>query len=412
MSKNSATKPIVPLPSVVGTSLTPLVDATWTQSKITKIDPFGNTTFTPTGTKSIVFKIPRDNFINTLNSFIQFDVVCDGVLLENAWSIFSQLIIKVGSVEVENLQNVGWYKSLEDVANVKESGERTGIQRYLQNIPTHYAKTTTTRFRIPLASPYGKDFLSKFSLIPAYKLDQITFELVLNGNLNEYTGDSATSVSVSNAVLELQYVDGVALREAYAKDLAFNFESFLWYHSSLPSGSTQINLNVPISCQNLRGVALIQRKSADVSSGAYGGAGSNGDSNVYPHKYTGSFETNYLNNFQAVLDGKVYPERPISNAGNNLEFVNHLSRFWSTGNSTLGCFYDSNTILNTKSKLYSAINFATDPNFVTGVSMNARSGSVILTGNVACSNNCDLDVLAKYDKFVRIGADGSINLTK
>jgi hypothetical protein len=194
------------------------------------------------------------------------------------------------------------------------------------------------------------------------------------------------------------------LRKLFDTDIVKSFTTQYHYHATLASGATQLSVNIPASMQNLRGLALLQRNSADPTDPNWetGTALEN-------YKYTQAFVLNSLTKFSVSIDGKQYPDKEIDGS-DGTELVSNLERYWNV--DRLGDWFDADTLDASDSKGYYAISFSGTEEGVTGLSLVSKSGTVVVNANLTAGVNTDLDFFLRYDKFFKISKNGDFSVTK
>lgn len=396
------------VPELVKGTFDRLADMTHVQHKVVKISPFGAQDFSVSGNRNITFRLPRDHILVPKKSYFMFKVSTNGKLMENVQTIFDNYRVSIGAQEIVNENEWGWWKALEFNAKACYC-ERNSVNAYIMNVPEHYTSNQTTKFRIPFCSQLENNIWSALEGVPLYKCDQFEIQYTINNTLSDYVLNGST-LTVTNAELELYLVDSPVLREMFSRDIVKNFRTFQTYHATVGSNASQIAHNIPCSFQNLRGLAVVQRPTSVVTASNWEGSASNLDA----YKYTHSLCLNSINNVNVTIDGKQIPEKNLDTT-NQVETVNHLERFWNDldyKNNTLGSWHDSNIANNTEGKGYIALGFSVDPHDVSGASLITKSGTIVFNATCTATQDTDVDYFMPYDKFIKISADGSVSLTK
>ena len=398
------------VPQFVKDSLAPFRDMTDLQIKVLKINPFGAQTFSASGTRDITFKLPRDHFLVGSRSYFYFkaepdgDAAGDDEFMSDIHTIFDNFRVEIGSQEVMNESEYGWFKSLEFDAYASGT-DRNCASSTVMNIPDNSTSGTAKKFRIPLASKWDNKGFFK-DVLPLYKMDQMTLEWRINNTLAEYTTatTAVTSVDLTNCELELYMIDSPTLRKLFETDIVKNFTTQYHYHGTLSNGATQLSVNIPASMQNLRGLAMLMRNSADPTDPNWetGTALEN-------YKYTHAFVLNALTKFSVSIDGKQYPDKEIDGS-DGTELVSNLERYWQV--DRLGDWFDADTLTATDGKGYYSISFSGTEEGVTGLSLVSKSGTVVVNANLTAGVATDLDFFLRYDKFYKIGKNGEFSITK
>lgn len=398
------------VPSFVENSLKPFKDLTDLKMKVTKINPFGAQTFSSSGTRNITFKLPRDGNLVPWRSFFYFQVKVDGdsasddELMQDVHTVFDRFKVEVGSQEAVLEDEYGWFRNQEFNAYASES-DLTSSSSSAMNIPDNSVSGTFKKYRVPLSSKWNKDGFFK-DLLPLYKLDQVTLEWQINNSLAEFTTatTAVTSLDIQNCELELYFIDSPTLRKLFDMDIVRNFTTHYTYHSTIPSGATQVSVNIPCAFQNLRGLSMIMRNSADPIDPNWqtGTALEN-------LKYARSFQLNSLSKFSVSIDGKQYPEKEIDGT-NGIELVSNLERYWNV--DRLGAWFDNEVFTNSNGKGYYAVSFSATDEGVTGLSLVSKSGTIVANATLNAGANTDVDFFLRYDRFYKIGKDGSFSITK
>lgn len=398
------------VPKFVKDSLEPFRDMTDLQIKVLKINPFGAQTFSASGTRDITFKLPRDHFLVGDRSYFYFKAEADGdgagddEFMSDIHTIFDNYRAEVGSQEVLNEQEFGWFRTLEFDAYAS-STDRTSASSTVMNIPDNSTSGTAKKFRIPLASKWNSKGFFK-DIKPLYKMDQVTLEWRINNTLAEYTTatTAVTSVDITNCELELYMIDSPTLRKLFDTDIVKSFTTHYHYHATLASGATQLSVNIPASMQNLRGLAMLMRNSADPTDPNW-----ETGTSLENYKYTNAFVLNALTKFSVSIDGKQYPDKEIDGS-DGTELVSNLERYWNV--DRLGDWFDNATLTATDGKGYYAISFSGTEEGVTGLSLVSKSGTVVVNANLTAGVNTDLDFFLRYDKFYKISKNGDFSVTK
>lgn len=402
------------LPNYVIESLEGLKDYTDIKVKTVKILPFGNSTFSSAGNRDIQFKLPRDAILVGNQSFMYFqaqptssDSNATAAFMNNIATVFDQYKVEIGSTEVVNEQEYGFWKAMEFAAKAGAT-DLTSATTSIMNVPDSSVSGAYTKFALPLASKWDNmNFFNK--ALPLYKMDQITLTYYLNNTISEFTSATTgvSAVDIKNVELELTLIDSPKLRAALDRDLVRTFDTQYHFYSLLTSGATQLSVNIPSSVQNLKGLAFVQRPSTVATTGnwRFGQA-------QQKYKYTYSYALNNLKTFSTVIDGVQYPIKQIDLNTTNTEIATNLQRFWGNPDGTLGYWFDSHTFDDTYSKGYLAINFAADPNGVSGQSLVSKSGNIIVQASLTAAANTDCDFFLRYSKFYVIKKDGSFSVTK
>jgi hypothetical protein len=401
------------VPKFIESSLLGLKDFSGIKVMNRKIVPFGAQTFSTSGTRDITFKVGRESILVPSRSYYYFQMKVDGdaasddSVMDNIHCIFDQLRVEIGSIEVFSENEHGWSKTLEFDAYAS-STDRESVSSTVQGIP---ARTDNSgafkKYRIPLSSIWNRNGFFK-DVLPLYKLDQMTITWTLNNNLVEFTTatTAVTSLDVQNCELELYLIDSPELRSVFDRDIVRSFDTFYHYHATLPSGATQLTVNVPSAVQNLRGLAMLQRYSADVIDPDWETGGV-----LATQKYNHSLVLNSLSKFSVSIDGKQFPEKPIDGT-NNIELVANLERFWGVADTKLGAWFDNDTLDDTDSKGYYAVAFSATDEGVSGMSLVSKSGTVVVNADLNVVANTDVDIFLKYSKFYKIAKDGSFSTTR
>ena len=400
------------LPKYLHKGVEHMKDQTALSMKVVKINPFGAQTFSASGTRDITFKLPRTGVLVGTKSYFYFNVKPDGdaaaddELMSDVHTVFDNFRIEIGSQEIINEPEYGWWRSLEFNAQASES-DLTSASSSVMNIPDSSTSGTFKKYRVPLASKWHNKGLFSAPL-PLYKLDQVTLEWRINNTLAEYTTatTAVTSLDIQDCVLELYIVDGPELRRLFDQDIVREFETFFYYHTTAVNGATQLSVNIPCSVQNLKGLAMVQRASADpIDPNWQTGTA------IENYKYSQSFRTNSLTKFSVSIDGITYPDSKPIDGTNSVELVSNLERFW--GLERLGAWFDDQTLVATSSKGYYAISFnPSDDDGVSGVSLVNKSGTIVALADLTVGANTDVDFFLKYSKFIKIDKSGAISVTK
>jgi hypothetical protein len=398
------------VPSYISKSLENVRDETNVRVKTVKINPFGAQEFSASGTRNPQWKLPRDGHLVGQESYLYIQVKPDGdsasddKIMEDIHTIFDRLRILIGTQEIVNEEEYGWFKNLEFNAYAS-STDIVSSSSTVMNIPDSSTSGAFKKYRIPLSSIFNKHGFFK-DIQPLWKLDQVTLEWQINNTLAEFTTASTavTSLDIVNCQLELYIVDSPVIRKLFDRDLVRSFKTHYHYHATLPSGATRLDVSIPSSFQNLRGIAMIMRNSVDVTDPDW-----ETGTAIATQKYSHSFQLNNLKNFSVKIDGKPYPEEPIDGT-NGVELVSNLERFWNVDN--LGAWFDNDTLVNADSKGYYALSFDASDEGVSGMSMTSKSGTIVVnaTFSSALSANTDVDFFLVYDKFYVIKKDGAFSV--
>ena len=357
------------------------------------------------------FKLPRYGVLVGTKSKFYFEAKVDGdsasddQLMSDAHTIFDRAIVEVGNVEAVREEEFGWFKSLEFDAKASAS-DRSSVSSTIMGIPAQSASGSFKKYCLPLSSKWDNKGFFKDPL-PLFHMDQLTLKYFMNRTLAEFTTatTAVTTCDIQNAVLECYIVDSPSIRKLFqSADLIREFQTHYWYQAKLPSGVTSFNINVPASFQNIRGVAVLQRDSIDPvdPNWATGTA-------LATYKYTNAFQLNGLNKFSASIDGIQYPEKEVD-LTDYVELVPNVERYWEV--EKLGDFWDS--IDATDGKNYMALSFSGASDGVNGLNMQSKSGTIILNGTFSSgiSAATDVDVFITYNRFYKVGKDGSFSVTK
>lgn len=399
------------IPSYIVEGVESLKDYTDIKVQVIKINPFASQTFSASGTRDVVFRLPRDGVLVGAQSHLYFqgqptssDSNATAHFMTNIASVFDNFRVEVGSTEVVNENEWGWIKTLEFDAKAVTT-DRASANAYNQNITEHSSSGAYVKFGLPLSSRWDNEsFFAK--PLPLYKMDQIQLTYTINNTISEYTSatTSVSAVDLKNVELELTIVDSPTLRKVFEKDIVREFTTWYHHYALLTNAATQLTVNIPAAVQNLKGLAMIQRPTSVATTANW----RFGQTEV-AHKYDQSFVLNSLTKFSATVDGKQYPQKEIDGT-NAVELITNLSRFWGT--DVLGSWYDSGTVATTYSKGYYCINFAADQSGVSGISMVSKSGNIVLNASLTAAQDTDIDTFIKYSKFVKIGKDGTLSVTK
>lgn len=400
------------LPKYLHKGVEMMKDHTALNMKVIKINPFGAQTFSASGTRDITFKLPRNGVLVGTKSHFYFkaeadgDAAADDEFMSDIHTVFDNFRVEVGSQEIINEQEYGWWRNMEFYAHASDS-DLSSASSTVMNIPDNSTSGTAKKYRIPLASKWNRNGLFSAPL-PLYKLDQVTLEWRINNSLAEYTTatTAVTSVDITDCMLELYIVDGPEIRRMFDQDIVREFETFFYYHSTLPNAATQLSVNIPCSVQNLKGLSMIQRYSVDPIDPNWetGTALEN-------NKYSQSFVTNSLTKFSVSIDGVTYPDSKPIDGTNSVEMVSNLERFWNV--DRLGGWFDDDTLDTTDSKGYYALSFnPADDDGVSGVSLVNKSGTIVALADLTAAAATDVDFFLKYSKFIKIDKSGAISVTK
>lgn len=400
------------LPNFIIDGLENLKDLTDVKVQVIKINPFASQTFSAAGTRDVTFRLPRDGVLVGMQSHLYFqakptsvDSNADAQFMANIASMFDNQRVEVGSTEIVNEQEWGWWKTLEFDAKAS-STDRACAQAYNMNVIEHSASGAFTKFSLPLASKWwdNESFFAK--PLPLYKMDQIQLTYTLNNTLAEYTTatTSVSAVDLQNVELELTIVDSPSLRKAFDRDIVREFTTQYHHYSLLTNGASQLTVNVPSAVQNLKGLAMLQRATATATDPNWrtGQAEEN-------YKYSKALVLNTLTKFSTTIDGKQYPQKEIDGT-NSVELITNLTRYWGLDN--LGAWFDSSTVISPYGKGYYCVNYAADPHGVSGISTVSKSGNIVVNASLTAAQDTDIDIFVKYSKFLKIGKDGSVSVTK
>lgn len=403
----------MPIPKFVENSLSGIKDYTSIKVMQRKINPFGAQTFSASGTRDITFKPAREHILVPSRSYFYFQAKVDGdsasddQFHDNIACIFEQLKLEIGTIEVFSEQEWGWFRILEFDAYASET-DRTSVSSSVMGLPARSDNSGTwKKYRIPLSSIWNKNGFLKDAK-PLYKMDQWTLTWTLNQTLAEFTTgtNGATSVELQNCELEMYLIDSPELRSLFDRDIVGSFDTHHWYSGTLPSGSSQLTLNVPSAFQNLRGLAMLQRLSVDVLDPNW----ETGNA-IATQKYNHAFVLNSLTKFSVSIDGKQYPEKEIDGT-DRIELVSNLEKFWGVADRKLGAWFDDDTLLNTDSKGYYTVSFSATDDGVSGTSLVSKSGTIVLNATLTAGGNTNIDVFLVYSKFFKIAKDGSFSVQK
>lgn len=389
------------------------VDHTDIKVKQIKLTPYGNTSFSDSGNREVQFRLPRDGILIAPRSSLYVNVEPDGdsaaddKLMTDIHTIFDNFIIEVDSQEILNEKQWGWFRALEQSAKMSAT-DRQSAEAYQQNIPEHSVSGVATKFRLPLASKWNDvSFFSIFSALPLYKMGQVSIKFMLNGNRAEYTTATTAvqTVDLTNLELECYIVDSPKLRAMFNTDIVKAFDSHIYHKSQISSGSTSVAISVPVNVQNLKGIAMIQRP-ANIGSDPNWATGSN----IAVNKYTHSFLLNGLSKYSVNIDGTEYPSSKQIDATNGTELTTNLGLFWDV--NRLGSFYNSNVAMSNLSAGFATVPFSVTDTGVSGLNLNSKSGTVVFNATLNAFADADVAIFAKYSKFVKLAADGSISITQ
>jgi hypothetical protein len=400
------------MPNYVADGLIPLKDMSDLKYYTVKIQPFNGQTFSASGTRDIIFKLPREAMLVGSKSQFYFQAQVGGsnaAFLSDVHSVFDNMKVEVGNTEIINEQEYGWWKSLETVAKAT-STDLTSASTSIMNIPATGIQAGYKKFAVPLASKWDSStFFSQ--VLPTYKMDTVTLTYTINNTLSEFTvaQSAATSVDVKNCELELVFVDSPRLRAAFDKDIVREITTTYHHYSLLPNGSTALSINIPAAVQNLRGLALLQRDKTCATSANF----RYGQTNQY-QKYTRAFVTNALSKFSVTIDGIQYPKGKEVDGTDGVELVTNLSKFWQSQDNILGAWFDADTFLSSNSKGYYTLNFAGSDvkDGVSGMSLLSKAGNIIVNATLTAAQDTDCDTFITYSKFIAIKKDGSVAVTK
>ena len=400
------------LDTIVFDAVTQLSDHTDIKVKQLKLQPFGNSTFSDSGTREVVFKLPRDGVLVAPRSFLYFKAEADGdsagddEFMTDIHTIFDRFKIEVGTTEVINENEWGWFRTLENCAKMSTT-DRESAQAFVMNIPDNSTSGSGKKFRIPLSSKWNDvSFFASLSALPLYKMDQITLTWTLNSSLPEYTTATTAvqSVDLTNVELELYIVDSPKLRSLFNTDVVKSFDTHHHYRSIISSGATSVSVAIPANFQNLRSIAGVMRDSTTATDPNWFTG-----SNIENDKYTHSLLLNGLSKYNVNIDGVQYPSKDID-ATNSVELVTNLEHYWDL--NRLGAFYGSNVATSTNGTGYPCISFSATDTGVSGLSLQNKSGTVVWNATLNATANTDIDFFLRYSKFIKLGADGSISITQ
>jgi hypothetical protein len=386
------------------------VDNSTVKVSTLQIEPYGAQQFSSSGNNELIVKLPTDKIIDTHKSYLYFDVKVtgsNGEMMDFSWSCFDNHRAEIGSTEVFNLQEYGFKRSLDFVAKAS-STELSSVSTTVDNYPNQVAGNAYVRIRLPLGHKHFNDFWSSLRYLPLYKLNQITAYWRLNPTLSEYTvstAATATLVEIQNVRLEAHLIDSPVLRKIFDKDIVKNYRSWGHYETQLQNGATSVSLNIPISAQNLRGQAFVQRTTSAVNDGT------NLDGTALENmKYTKQFRLNGVTKYQVFIDGVPLPTaRGITSTR---ELISNLEQYHNV--ERLGDFYSSDVISGTEGQIsgYYGVNFAPDNNSVSGMNLVNKTGTIVveLQGSVGATTTAN--IFTDFDQFIKITKNGDISITK
>lgn len=371
------------------------------------VKPFGINAINESGTPFLTYKLPRTDILDGghvkhyFNSEFDGDAANDDKGHSNIRSIWRSLRVQIGGEDAQHCLQVGHLAVILDNLYMKND-ERSTRAVVAQGIPALSASGTSVR--------YGHSILRGGFLdnvIPLYKLPQIEVIWELNQNLSEHTDatTAVTELNVSTPQLTLPLIRSAEMRAMIdAGDYEIKYTDWdLFEDTSLLSGASSHTVVIPASHKSVTGLILTMRNTADINDPNYGAG-----------KYETAYLTNALAKMHLIVDGEQIPKESI-NCTNNVEMYDYMAEF-ASGNENLGSFFDGayDTATDGKFVIFFPLTGAPfDDNAVAGQDLNSRTGQIqVELTQMTASANTAIRGWVRYDRVARIGADGSIVISK
>lgn len=403
------------LPEFIKNSIQPLKDYSEIKSYTLKIQPQGNTSFSPSGTREIKFLLPKSGILLGEKSRFYLRVKVDGdsasddKLMSNIHSIFEERRIRVGSTDLIQENEYGFFKTLQHDALMSDT-DLNNMNTSIMNIPNNIASGTFKKYSIPLASKFTpNDFFS--DLLPLYKMETIELEYVLNSSLAKFTTATTAvqTLDVQNCELELHIIDSENLRKILNNvDITRSISTHFHYRNVLPSGASSASVNVPANYRNIRSVLMVPRLSADVIDPNW----ETGNTALETYKYSHAVALSGLSKYHLVIDGEQVPKQEIDTT-NNVELIENLTKAWNL-NRLGGWFDSSDTYTTSDGKIYISVPLSVLSDGVNGLNTRNKSNNIIWNGTFssATGSQLDQDFFILYDKFISINKQGLLTVVK
>lgn len=371
-----------------------------------QVKPFGINAISETGQPYLTYKLPRTDVleghrcIHFFNAEADGDAAADDVFHDNIKSIWRSLRVQVGSEDVQHILQYGHLSVILDNLHYS-TDKRAGWGAIAQGLPALSSTGTAVR--------YGHNILPggfMDNLLPLYKLPQMEVIFELNQTLAEHTNatTAVTEVDITSPSLKCTMIRSKELRgklDAGEYVVAFN-DYDLNEDTSLLSGASSHTMVIPASHKSVTGIILTMRNTADIN-----------DPNWGQGKYQSAYLTNALTKLHFIIDGEQHPKESID-CSQNVELYDHLIDF-AGGEEHVGPYFQGAYDTATDGRFVLFYSFAgnqSDPNSVSGIDLNSKTGQIQVEMTLTASANTQIRAWVRYQRLVKFASDGSLVVSK